>query len=150
MRSVGDIMRLMTTTFTPARPELVELREHAREASTRAYVPYSTFPVGAALHFRDGTIVTGCNVENASFGLTVCGERTALVRAVAEGRNLADVDLVAVHVDGPDGQPCGMCRQFLSEFVPSARIAFAAGGEYVECGVMDLLPSAFVPGALDE
>src|SRR5436190_23878391 len=110
----------MASTFEPASDEITKLREHARAASERAYVPYSHFPVGAALEFADGSIVTGCNVENASYGLTVCAERTALVRAVAEGRNPAEVRRVAIHVDGPDGQPCGMCRQFMRELVPNA------------------------------
>jgi cytidine deaminase len=136
------------TTTQPASPELVELREAAREAAGRARVPYSRFPVGAALRFRDGAVVTGCNVENASYGLTVCAERTALVRAVAEGRDVSDVDLVAVHVDGPSGEPCGMCRQFLLELVPDARIAFVHAGELVEMPVRGLLPAGFVPAAL--
>jgi homotetrameric cytidine deaminase len=140
----------MSSTFQPASDEITRLREHAREASTHAYVPYSNFRVGAALEFGDGTVVTGCNVENASYGLTVCAERTALVRAIAEGRDTADVRRVAIHVDGPEGQPCGMCRQFMSELVPNATIAFESHGTYVECGAGDLLPAAFVPGALDQ
>lgn len=139
----------MGTTFQPAGVEAQQLREHAKEASTRAYVPYSHFRVGAALQFADGSVVIGCNVENASFGLTVCAERTALVRAIAEGRQVADVTLVAIHVDGPEGQPCGACRQFMTELVPRATIAFESGGAYVQCTATDLLPAAFVPGALD-
>ena len=139
----------MASPFQPASEEITQLREHARAASERAYVPYSKFRVGAALEFGDGTIVTGCNVENASFGLTICGERTALVRAVAEGRDTKDVRRIAVHVDGPDGQPCGMCRQFISELAPNATIAFVSGGEYVEGRTEDLLPGAFVAEALD-
>lgn len=133
-----------------ASPDAVELRETARAASERAYVPYSEFRVGAAARFADGSVVTGCNVENASYGLTVCAERTTLVRAIAEGRDPSQIDLVAIHVDSPDGQPCGMCRQFLVELVPTARVSFVSGGEYVEVdAATDLLPAAFVPGALD-
>lgn len=139
----------MEPTFRPAGADARKLREAARDSAARAYVPYSRFHVGAALRFRDGDVVTGCNVENASYGLTVCAERTAFVRAIAEGRSPADVELVAVHVDGPEGQPCGMCRQFLVELAPSARIAFVSRGEYVEGPVSGLLPEAFVPGALD-
>lgn len=139
----------METTFRPAGEDALALRESAQHAADNARVPYSKFRVGAALRFRDGSIVTGCNVENASYGLTICGERTALVRAVAEGRDTADIDLVAIYVDGPEGQPCGMCRQFMVELVPNARVAFQDAGEYVEGPVMGLLPSAFVPGALD-
>lgn len=140
----------MSSTFQPASEVSKRLREHAREASTHAYVPYSGFHVGAALEFADGSVVTGCNVENASYGLTVCGERTAIVRAIAEGRDTREVRHVAIHVDGPEGQPCGMCRQFMSELVPNATIAFVSGGTYVECGAFDLLPAAFVPSALDD
>lgn len=139
----------MASDFQPAGDDARALREQARAASEHAYVPYSQFRVGAALQFADGSVVTGCNVENASFGLTVCAERTALVRAVAEGRDTADVTLVAIHVDGPDGQPCGMCRQFMAELVPNAQVAFEARGEYLQCRASDLLPAAFVPEALD-
>ncbi len=139
----------MDSSFQPASPESLELRDAAREAATRAYVPYSRFRVGAALQLADGTVVTGCNVENASFGLTICGERTALVRAVAEGHDPHTVERIAIHVDGPDGQPCGMCRQFIAELAPDATVAFVSGGEYVEGPVSALLPAAFVPGALE-
>lgn len=93
--------------------------------------------------------MTGCNVENASYGLTICAERTALVRAIAEGRDPSTIDLIAIHVDGPDGQPCGMCRQFIMELAPQARVAYVSGDSYVEQPAGGLLPDAFVPGALD-
>ncbi len=139
----------MASNFQPASPESVELRAAARIASTHAYVPYSDFRVGAALQFPDGSIITGCNVENASFGLTICGERTALVRAVAEGRDTRSIERIAIHVDGPDGQPCGMCRQFIVELAPDATVAFVSGGEYIEGPVSAILPAAFVPDALE-
>ncbi len=139
----------MDQTFQPAAEDAVALREAAREASTRARVPYSNFHVGAALRWPDGTVVTGCNVENASYGLTICAERTAFVRAVAEGRDTTQVDLVAIHVDGPQGQPCGMCRQFIAELAPDARVAYVRDGDYVETTAAALLPDAFVPSALD-
>ena len=139
----------MSTDFQTASAEALELREAAREASTRAYVPYSNFHVGAALHFTDGTVVTGCNVENAAYGLTVCAERTALSRAIAEGRDTSTIDHIAVHVDGPEGSPCGMCRQFIVELAPNATVSFFSGGEYVSLPSLGLLPGAFLPGALD-
>jgi cytidine deaminase len=139
----------MDAPFQPAGDDLLALRDAARDVARNAYVPYSHFHVGAALHYTDGSVVVGCNVENASYGLTVCAERSALVRSIAEGRDPKDIDLVAVHVDGDEGQPCGMCRQFLVELVPQARIAFVSGGIYVEAAVPQLLPSAFVPEALD-
>jgi len=139
----------MSSTATPASPEALELREAAREASTRAYVPYSKFHVGAALRFRDGSVVTGCNVENAAYGVTVCAERTALVRSIAEGRDPSEIDLIAVHVDGAEGSPCGICRQTIAELAPNADVAFMSGGSYVQLPVPGLLPAAFLPGALD-
>lgn len=139
----------MPTPFDPAPQEAHELRRLAQVASERAYVPYSRFRVGAAARFSDGHVITGCNVENASFGLTICAERTALVRAVAEGRAPSDIDLIAVHVEGPDGQPCGMCRQVIAELAPDATVAFVSGGEYVACSASDLLPAAFAAAALD-
>ncbi|MCW2928968.1 MAG: cytidine deaminase [Thermoleophilia bacterium] len=139
----------MSTGFAIAGDVEVELRELAREASTRAYVPYSKFHVGAALRYPDGSVVTGCNVENAAYGVTVCAERTALVRSIAEGRDTHEITHIAVHVDGPEGSPCGMCRQTLVELAPNATITFLHEGRYVSGPVMSLLPAAFLPGALE-
>ena len=89
----------------------------AREAAARAYVPYSGFPVGAALLTADGTVVTGSNVENASYGLTVCAERVAVFAAAAAGhRQVRAVAVVAPRAAG--ATPCGACRQVLNEFAP--------------------------------
>jgi cytidine deaminase len=80
--------------------------------------------------------------------LTICAERTALVRLIAQGESPDAVEAIAVHVDGANGQPCGACRQFLAELIPAARISYIADGEPVTRTVIDLLPDAFVPGAL--
>ena len=91
----------------------------AREAASLAYVPYSHFPVGAAFHTTDGRIITGCNIENASYSPTNCAERTAIFKAVSEG--VTKFKKIAV-VGGPNGNlenycpPCGVCRQVISEF----------------------------------
>ncbi len=96
-------------------PDLGDLVELATEARQRAHAPFSRFKVGAALRTRDGWIVTGCNIENASYGLTLCAERTAVFKAVSEG--LRDFDAIAVVVDAPKlAAPCGPCRQILWEF----------------------------------
>jgi cytidine deaminase len=93
-------------------PDLVRL---AREARRRAHAPFSRFKVGAALRTRAGEIVTGCNVENASYGLTMCAERVAVFKAVSEG--LREFDAIAVVADAPrPTAPCGACRQILWEF----------------------------------
>jgi cytidine deaminase len=123
----------------------------ARDAATRAYAPYSQFPVGAALLTDDGTVITGCNVENASFGLTVCAERTAVFCAAAAGHRT----VVAVAVTAPRlaaVTPCGACRQVLNEFKPRDRELIVildglAGPEQVP--LEELLPRAFGPVDLD-
>lgn len=100
----------------PASPVgLRDLARFARKARRRAHAPYSRYLVGAALRARSGEIITGCNIENASFGLTLCAERVAVFKAVSEG--FRKFDAVAVVVDSPRlGAPCGPCRQILWEF----------------------------------
>jgi cytidine deaminase len=98
--------------------DLVALYRSAVEAAEKAYVPYSHFPVGAAILLEDGAVVAGANVENRSFGLTNCAERTAAFAAVAQGyRRFAAVAIATPAADYPVG-PCGACRQVLSEFAP--------------------------------
>ena len=105
--------------MTPLDLSLLDrLREAAADASGRAYAPYSRFYVGAALLFDDGAIVTGCNVENMSYGLTVCAERNALFRAISESGPGRRIEAIAVaNRNGAASPPCGACRQVLSEFV---------------------------------
>lgn len=96
--------------------KLRELYDLARLASEKAYCPYSKFPVGAAILAEDGRTFTGCNIENRSFGLTNCAERTAMFKAVSEGaRSIAAVAIATPKSDYPVG-PCGACRQVLTEF----------------------------------
>jgi cytidine deaminase len=118
------------------------LHDRAEEARGRAYAPYSHFDFGAALLTASGEVVTAGNVENASFGLTICAERSAVVRAVAEGHR----DLVAVAVAGPasDVSPCGACRQVLAELGGAGlRVTFPRGGELVTMTLDELLPEGF-------
>lgn len=96
----------------------VELLQKAAVAREAAYSPYSGYKVGAALLCEDGTVYTGCNVENISYGGTICAERTAVVKAVSEGRKRYTKIAISVSGDEP-GIPCGICLQFLSEFVSS-------------------------------
>ena len=121
------------------------LVEIARQTFTQAYAPYSNFRVGAALLLRDGRIFRGVNVENASFGLTNCAERTAIFSAVTDGMLLGDPVAVAVVADTPTPTtPCGACRQVLAEFNPAMHITLANLSEIlVETSLAILLPGAF-------
>lgn len=125
------------------RKRLVLAAARARE---RAVAPYSKFKVGAALLTRGGEIISGANVESASYGLTCCAERVALFRALTEGeRNFIAVAVVARTPGGP--MPCGACRQLLAEYAPTANVWVAdsrAPGKIREFSVRQLLPSAFV------
>lgn len=125
--------------------DLAELRERAREAAEHAYAPYSRFRVGAALRLGNGEVVTGANVENASYGLTICAERSALVRAVAEYGPAIRVKAIAVaNLNGAVSAPCGACRQVLAEFADTdTPVTFSGGTRTVT--MAELLPLAFVP-----
>lgn len=125
-----------------AETTILELLKQARLAQVNAHAPYSKFKVGAAVLTEDGRIFTGCNLENASFGLTVCAERNALAAAVVGGGTPAAVAVVAPLVGCP---PCGACRQVLSEFGLDLQVivtADAAPG-YAVTTVRALLPGAF-------
>ena len=125
-----------------------ELVAAASGAMLHAYSPYSGVHVGAALRVADGRVFTGCNVENASFGMTLCAERTAVVKAVSEGAREFTALAIATSLDGAL-MPCGACRQVLFEFAPALRVIVAgAGGERVETTLGDLLPEAFGPADL--
>ena len=121
---------------------MAELFAEARKAADFAYAPYSKFRVGAALLAADGTVITGCNVENRSFGLTICAERNAVVKAVGSGHR----SFTALAISTPDSKspvgPCGACRQVLSEFMePSSPVLFAGSGkEKVETTLGILYP----------
>jgi cytidine deaminase len=112
----------------------------AAEARERAYAPYSGFKVGAAVLTADGSVYTGCNVENASYGLTVCAERVAVMTAIAAGKR-DFVKIVVITSNSPPLAPCGACRQVLVEFAPRAEvISISTKGETRRWGAADLLP----------
>ncbi|MEO5586254.1 MAG: cytidine deaminase [Novosphingobium sp.] len=124
----------------------------AREAAEHAYAPYSHFPVGAALAFADGTVVTGANVENASYGLSLCAETIAAGKALNDG---VRGGLIAVAVTGGGAAPvtpCGRCRQVLSELAKlggtDPLVWCASDGDALELRLSDLLPHAFGPNNL--
>lgn len=120
-----------------------DLLNMAREASQNAYVPYSHFPVGAALECADGSVFTGCNVENAALGSTVCAERTAIVKAVSEGRR--KFLRIAIFGEGENYcMPCGACRQVMAEFSDDMEVLCTrSGGRYVSYRLSQLMPHRF-------
>ena len=120
-----------------------ELISAAREAREKAYAPYSGFKVGAALLAGDGQIYTGCNVENVSYGLSICAERTALVKAVSYGQRIFKA--IAVTADNEEYcSPCGACRQALAEFGSDIEVYFVnCRGEYLMYTTAELLPRCF-------
>lgn len=127
---------------------IYDLVKRAAAARQQAYVPYSDFPVGAALLTRSGKIYTGCNVENASFGLTVCAERVAIWKAVSEGETEFEALAVVTNIAG---SPCGACRQVMVEFAPDMPVVLAdLSGIDTITSVDNLLPHAFRPEHLQE
>ncbi|HZA97221.1 MAG TPA: cytidine deaminase [Gemmatimonadales bacterium] len=119
----------------------------ARSVQARAYAPYSNFRVGAALESSDGTVFLGCNVENASYGLTICAERSAVFAAVSAGATRFRRAVVVSDVD-PPAAPCGACRQVLAEFGLDLPIDGVGSKGTVRWRLSDLLPAAFGPEQL--
>jgi cytidine deaminase len=135
--------------MTIAPPTLAELKERAREAAHHAYAPYSGFCVGAAVLAANGEIHAGANVENASFGLTICAERNAVFQAVARG--VRRIEAVVVYTATPVATtPCGACRQVLHEFGPDALVVCCTDDAAAErrYALSELLPGAFRPDQL--
>lgn len=129
---------------TMLSPDLEELLSAARDARERAYAPYSNFRVGAALDAGGGNVIFGSNVENASYGLTICAERAAIGAAVSAGFR----EFVAIAVAGPEGEltsPCGACRQVLAEFNPNMTVVYTTPSGPVSMTVAELLPNSFNP-----
>jgi cytidine deaminase len=126
-------------------PELKALLQAAREVARNSYSPYSRFRVGAALKLSNGEIATGTNVENTSYGLTICAERSAVVRAVAQFGPEIRIGAVAVaNLNNSASPPCGACRQVLAEFIaPEAPVIFAATDGMRTMPFSDLFPLAF-------
>ena len=126
-----------------------ELISMAFSAMENSYSPYSRFPVGAAIECSDGTVFTGCNIENAALGSTICAERVALFTAVAAGRR--SFRRIAITSNGSSYcYPCGACRQVFAEFAPEIEVLCArADGRYVSYRLNSLLPLAFTSASID-
>jgi cytidine deaminase len=148
-RRISDKLMTHSNTFSLTDDQRRSLIEAAAAARSRAYVPYSNYPVGAALLTTSGEVYTGCNIEIASFGATVCGERTAAFKAVSEGQR--NFDAIAV-VTSNGAAPCGICRQVLYEFGPEMIVIMADSNGSVtwEGPLTDLLPHGFGPKKLAE
>lgn len=124
-----------------------DLLARAASARTRAYAPYSEFSVGAAVRCSDGSIVDGCNVENASYGLSLCAERTAIVAAIAQGKSgFSELAVVGPHE--VTTAPCGACRQFLVEFNPEMIVVYTTPNGTETTTAALLLPEFFGPQTL--
>ncbi len=127
-------------------PELLrQLTTQAADAADHAYAPYSKFRVGAALLLQNGAIVTGANVENASYGLTICAERSAVVRAVAEhGPEMRVLACAITNLNQAASPPCGACLQVLSEFMlPASRVIFRGQSDWEDYRFEEVFPHRF-------
>ena len=136
---------------TPAAPlspqQITELQRRATAAAQNAYAPYSNFRVGAAVLLSDGTIVTGCNVENASYRLTTCAEQSAIVAAVSQHGPAIRIRAIAVaNLNRAASQPCGACRQTIQEFSTPETILYfpTEDGAFAQATIAELLPAAFL------
>ena len=130
----------------------IELINYAKKAMNNAYAPYSNFCVGAALLTDDGTVYTGCNIENSSFGATICAERTAAVKAVSEGhRRFTKIAIVSKA--GGYTYPCGICRQVIVEFAEDKDIKIfivKSEDDYIETTLDEILPGSFTKKDLEK
>ncbi len=127
-----------------------KLMEESKKAREKAYVPYSKFPVGAALLAEDGTVYRGCNIENSAYSMSNCAERTAFFKAVSEGIHTFKALAVVADTEGPVS-PCGACRQVIAEFCDKQMPVYLTNlkGDVMETTVAELLPGAFSKEDLD-
>lgn len=122
------------------KQKLIKLAEEAYE---KAYVPFSNFPVGAAVLTGDGKIYTGCNIENVSFGLTNCAERSAIFNAISNDGAIKIQAIAITNKKGIACAPCGACRQVIYEFGPEATVIYKGADGYTDTSIGKLLPGAF-------
>ncbi len=122
--------------------DYIELVKIAYTAAGMAYAPYSDAKVGAALLTDDGSVYTGCNIENSSYGATICAERAAVSKAVSDGKRSFTAIAIASNLDGFT-YPCGICRQVLAEFSPDMDIVLCDGNEIKAVRLSEIFPNAF-------
>ncbi len=136
--------------MTKVPEKLRPLFELARESRKKSYSPYSGHQVGAAIRMSDGTLYGGCNVENSSYGATVCAERVAIQKAVSEGRTSIQ-EILVITDSTPPWPPCGMCRQVIAEFGPRAILHTAnLQGKIESFRLEEIFPRAFTPTHLQK
>ncbi|MFT5162964.1 MAG: cytidine deaminase [Alteromonadaceae bacterium] len=142
---------MQNNNIEPLAQTLNESFKVAKSAAQNAYAPYSNFRIGAALTSKDGEIIAGCNMENASYGLTTCAERNAFAAAIVKGHRQFSRILVYTPLKQLVA-PCGACRQVIAEFLPQDALVTLANdfGESQSWTVEQLLPAAFTPAALNE
>jgi len=149
MRHMEEQVMEKTGLSRELASEELEMLEIARQAMQKAYAPYSNYRVGACVRAQDGRLVPGCNVENASFGLTICAERNAITTAITDGAR--EITAVAIAAEGAMPYPCGACRQFLREFAGPETPVIVTNGEGTEKTTLEgLLPRSFGPESLQE
>ena len=120
----------------------IDLYKKAKENLKNSYCPFSKFPVSAMLVGRSGRVYPGVNIENSSFGATICAERTAMVKAISEGER--EFDRIVIATAKQDGWPCGICRQFMYEFAPDLKVVSGTDEEHLEAvSLRELLPKGF-------
>jgi cytidine deaminase len=133
-----------------SEPQLAALKQAAIDAAQNAWCPYSSFPVGAAVLAADGRIFVGCNIENASYGLTICAERNAIGHAISAGCREFTTLLIFTATENPTA-PCGACRQVVTEFAPDIEvICICDGPDDIRVSMRELLPRSFGPRNLDQ
>jgi cytidine deaminase len=141
-QNTSNLYRMPKKTLPAGVP--AKLLQSAKKVMKNAYAPYSKFRVGAAILLRNGKIFVGCNVENASYGMTNCAERTAIFSAVAQAGQKIEIRAVAVVNDhGVPCSPCGACRQVIYEFGPDATIFFQGADGPKQAHITELLPEGF-------
>ena len=140
---LGVNYKPLQTYYHTMNPE--ELMEEARKAMKMAYAPYSNFKIGSAVLAKSGKVYVGCNIENASYGLSLCAERVAIFKAISEKE---DISGVAVVNQSGNSQPCGACRQVILEFNPNADVYFLKNNEIVQTTASELLPEPFLSAYL--
>lgn len=140
MKIINNGNMVMDKEKESSYKHLYQLADQAKES---AYSPYSNFKVGAATLTKTGSVFLGCNVENASYGLTICAERSSICSAISSGIKPGDIEAIAIASSGSNFSPCGACRQFIIEFGKEITVIYHFNGRLVADKICDLFPASF-------